>query len=119
MLAALPTGAVSGPGSVLLGIPLIAAMAAGVLLARRRPTVGWAGLLGGAALAGPVAGLLLGVLALASGGALGSDRLVDIGPSGWSVGLWGALVVAVGATIGALAARALHRGDPAPVRVDG
>ena len=118
ILAALPTGAVSGPGSVLLGIPLVAAMAAGVLLARRRPAVGWAGLLGGAALAGPVAGLLLGGAAVASAGALGPDRLGEIGPSGWSVGLWGALVVAVGATIGALAARALHRSEAAPARVD-
>jgi hypothetical protein len=117
VFAGLPHGAVSGPGTLLLGIPVAASMAAGALYARRRISFGdgtWGGLLGGAALAGPVAGVLLGLAALASGGALGSERLAEIGPDAGSVGLWGAVVVAVGAVLGAVAVRALSR----PVRVD-
>jgi hypothetical protein len=111
VLAGLPLHAVSGLGSALLGVPLVGAMACGALLARHRPTTSWVGLLGAAALAGPVAGVLLGVAAWASGGSLGSQRLTEIGPGVWSVGGWAALVVSAGAVVGALAVRALHRPD--------
>jgi hypothetical protein len=114
VFAGLPHGAVSGPGTLLLGVPLVASMAAGVLYARRRGGSTWGSVLGGAALAGPVAGILLGLAAFASGGALGNERLAVIGPNAGSVGLWGGVVVAVGAVVGAVAVRALSR----PVRVD-
>jgi hypothetical protein len=114
VFAGLPHSAVSGPGSLLLGVPLVAAMVAGALYAGRLTDSSWGGLLGGAALAGPVAGVLLGLAALASGGALGSQRLAVIGPDAGGVGLWGGVVVAVGAVLGAVAVRALTR----PVRVD-
>jgi hypothetical protein len=114
VFAALPHSAVSGPGTLLLAVPLVAAMVAGGLHARRQHAAGWAGLLGGAVLAGPVAGVLLGLAALASTGGLGADRLTVIGPAGWSVGLWGAVVVAVGSVVGAVAVRAIRR----PTRVE-
>jgi hypothetical protein len=110
VLAGLPDRAVAGLGPLLLVIPMAGGMAAGWLLVRRRLRLaaggdggppGWAPLLGSAALAGPVAGVLLGLAGWASGGALGAGRLAVTGPSGWQVGLVGAIVVTVGALIAA------------------
>src|SRR5205085_4152446 len=73
-LAGLPSRPVGGWGALLLGVPLAAGMAAGWLLARRLrgadawDAATWVSLLGSAALAGPVAGLALGLAAVAAGG---------------------------------------------------
>jgi hypothetical protein len=116
VLAGLPDSAVSGLGPLLLGLPMAGGMAAGWLLVRRRlrqaaageaPLPGWAGLLGPAALTGPVAGALLGLAGWLSGGPLGSGRLAVIGPDGGQVALVGALVVAVGALLAAAATKVL------------
>ncbi|GAB3798739.1 cell division protein PerM [Micromonospora zhanjiangensis] len=123
LLAGLPHGPVGGFGAALLLVPVLAGIGAGVLLYRRirRSTgpgagteVGWGPLLGAAATAGPVAAVLLGLAALVSGGSLGAGRLARIGPVSWQVALVAALVVAVGAMIGAAAVRAFatpDRGD--------
>jgi hypothetical protein len=118
VLAALPSTAVSGVAAPLLGIPMAGGMAAGWLLVRRRlrlaqrgePLPAWGPLLGAAAAAGPAAGVLLGLAAWASGGSLGSGRLSVTGPTGWLVGLVGAVVVGVGVVIGAAATRVLAGG---------
>jgi hypothetical protein len=118
VLAGLPGTAVSGLAAPLLGIPMAGGMAAGWLLARRRlravargePEPTWGSLLGAAAAAGPAAGVVLGLIAWASGGPLGSGRLAQTGPDGWWVGLVSALVVAVGAVIAAAATRVLAGG---------
>ncbi|WP_431931921.1 cell division protein PerM [Micromonospora sp. RP3T] len=115
LLAGLPRGPVDGLGSGLLAVPVLAAMAAGWLLARRllraaaedRAEVGWPELLVPAVLAGPVAGVLLGLLAAASGGPLGGGRLAEIGPAPWPVTAVATLVIAVGAVLGAAATRTL------------
>jgi Family of unknown function (DUF6350) len=116
VLVGLPTSAVGGPAALLLGVPLAGGMTAGWLLARRRlrraadragPAPTWAGLLGAAALAGPVAGLALGLLAWASGGSLGSGRLSVTGPVGWEVGVIATGVVALGALIATSATQVL------------
>ena len=111
VLAGLPDAAVSGLGPLLLGVPMAGGMAAGALLVRRRmqeaAAPGWGALLGGAVLAGPVTGALLGLAAWVSGGPLGSGRLAVTGPVGWRVAAVGALVVAVGAVIAAAGTRAL------------
>jgi hypothetical protein len=117
LLAGLPRGPVDGLGGALLAVPVLAAMAAGWLLARRllrvaaeeRAPVGWSALLVPAALAGPVAGVLLGLAAAASGGPLGGGRLADIGPAAWPVAGVATLVIAVGALLGAAAGRSLTR----------
>ncbi|MFC0031211.1 DUF6350 family protein [Micromonospora chaiyaphumensis] len=117
LLAGLPRGPVDGLGAALLAVPVLAAMAAGWLLARRllrlaaddRAPVGWSTLLVPAALAGPVAGLLLGLAAAASGGPLGGGRLAEIGPAPWPVAAVATLVVAAGALLGAAAGRTLTR----------
>ncbi len=111
VLAGLPSGPLSGIGPALLGVPLIAGLAAGILLARRSPLSerSWGGLLGAAALAGPVAGIVLQLAAAASGGALGSGRLSQLGPVDWRVGLFATGVIAVGTVFGAATARTLSR----------
>ncbi|MDG4806150.1 DUF6350 family protein [Micromonospora sp. WMMD1120] len=121
LLAGLPRGPVDGPGALLLAVPVLAGMVAGWLLARRMARLAgpersprrWAELLAPAALAGPVAGALLGVAAVVSGGPLGAGRLAQVGPVGWQVGAVAAAVIAVGALIGAAATRVLTR-TPAP-----
>ncbi|TDB99486.1 hypothetical protein E1091_06845, partial [Micromonospora fluostatini] len=69
--------------------------------------LGWPALLGPAALAGPVAGVVLAAAALVSGGSLGAGRLAEIGPVPWQVAAVTTAVVAVGAVLGAAATRAL------------
>jgi hypothetical protein len=117
LLAGLPDGPAGAAGIALLSVPVLAGATAGWLLAlrlaRHNPPGGaeksgtpWPLLLGGGVLAGPVAGLALGVLALLSGGPLGDDRLATIGPDPWQVGLVATAVVAAAAAAGAAAARA-------------
>lgn len=92
-------------------------MTAGWLLARRllRPDAdewappAWPALLGPAALAGPVVGLVVGLAAAASGGPLGGGRLAEIGPVPWQVAAVATAVVTVGALLGAAAAKVLDR----------
>jgi Family of unknown function (DUF6350) len=109
VLAGLPRSAASGFGVLLLGLPVAAGMVAGGLLARHRltgpdaPPLRWGPLIGAALLAGPVAGLLLGVAALVSGGDLGTGRLTDLGPVAWQVALVASGVVAIGSVLGAAA----------------
>ncbi|SCG34208.1 DUF6350 family protein [Micromonospora halophytica] len=115
LLAGLPSGPVDGFGAALLAVPVLAGMAAGWLLSRRllrpapddRTEPGWPALLGPAALAGPVVGLLAGLAAAASGGPLGGGRLAEIGPVPWQVGMVATAVVAVGALLGAAAGKVL------------
>jgi len=117
LLAGLPRGPVGGLGGGLLAVPVLAGMAAGWLLARRlarvaaeeRARVEWRALLVPAALAGPVAGVLLGVAAALSGGPLGGGRLAEIGPVWWQVAGVATAVVAAGALLGAAATRILTR----------
>ncbi len=112
VLVGLPTTSVSGFGVLLLGLPMAAGMVAGWLLVRRRlreaeAPLRWGGWTGGALLAGPVAGVLLGLAAVVSGGALGDGRLASMGPAGWEVGAVAAAVVALGALLGGVATHIL------------
>ncbi|XTZ15920.1 cell division protein PerM [Micromonospora echinospora] len=121
LLAGLPRGPVDGLGALLLAVPVLIGMAAGWLLARRllrsaaddRTPLHWGPLLGTAALAGPVAGLLVGAAAAVSGGPLGGGRLAEVGPVAWQVTAVATAVVTVGALLGAAATRAFTR-QPAP-----
>jgi hypothetical protein len=118
VLAGLPTTPVSGWTAPLLGLPLAAGMAAGALLIRRQarertgrpgaPVPGWGPVVLAGLVAGPVAGVLLGLAAWASGGPLGSGRLAHTGPAVLPVALVAAGVVAVGALIGAATMRVLE-----------
>jgi hypothetical protein len=105
LLAGLPEGPLPGGMLWLLALPFVAGVLAGVRLARRG-AAGWRPLLGAAALTGPVAGVLVGVAALAAGGPLGGGRLAAVGPSAWQV----ALACTAGVTVAAVAGAAVHRG---------
>jgi hypothetical protein len=118
LFAGLPHAPIGGIGAALLALPLVAGLAAGWLLTRRRlraaanPPVGrrpmpvrWAGLIWSAAIAGPVAGLVLALAAVVSSGSLGGGRLSVVGPVAWQIGLLAAGVVAGGAILGAAATR--------------
>jgi hypothetical protein len=135
LLAGLPNGPMGAAGVALLAVPVLAGLAAGWLLVLRlnRDSTGvvhigeqskrgrarpgeraehpWSLVLGGGLIAGPAAGLLLGLLSRASGGPLGDGRLATIGPDPWPVALVATAVVAVSAAIGASAARTF---GPAP-----
>jgi len=121
LLAGLPVERPATWAGVLLGVPLLAGVLAGVTAARRRlPGERWASTLLGAALAGPVAGGLLGVAAYAAGGPLGSGRLAAVGPSPWRVALVSAVEVTLFAVVGAASARILAtRPDRSSAAADG
>jgi len=91
-------------------VPLLAGFAAGYLtrarLARRSRPIASAGRLTMIGIGiGCFAGVVIGLLAWFSAGAMGPGRLVDAGPNGWLVGLAVGAEVAVGALIGMFAAR--------------
>jgi hypothetical protein len=114
LFAGLPHGSLGGAGAALLAVPLAAGMVAGGLLARRprwSAAGGWSGLLGAAVLAGPAAGLVLGLAGAVSAGPLGGGRLSQVGPVAVQVGLVATGVVAAGALLGAAATR-LATTDP-------
>jgi hypothetical protein len=130
--AALPDGALRGAANALLGLPLLAGVAAGWLLTRRRlrprdgvadrtsggsrerspATVRWGHLLTTSVLAGPVAGGLLALACLASRGDLTgvlSGAAGQVGPAPVRVGEIAAVVVALGCLLGALGTRPLYQ----------
>jgi hypothetical protein len=114
VFAALPDGPVGGIGPALLGAPLVAGLGAGLLLGRPRPAApgardGWGPLLGSAALAGPVAGLLVYLATVISRGSLGSGRLADVGCYDPLVAVFAAAIIGVGAVAGATTRRWLAR----------
>ncbi|GAA2015156.1 hypothetical protein GCM10009799_49240 [Nocardiopsis rhodophaea] len=102
LLAALPD---NGPAPVIslaaLAAPFIAGGVGGLLTQRSAPTlVGEAAPMWGF-VCGVATGAVLTVLSLIAGGSLGADRLSDVGPSAWQVGLITALEVGVTAAIAA------------------
>lgn len=96
LLAALPSGPLPVAVAVL---GLLVPLAAGVLAGRMVVRSGTATPLREAALSGPVAGALLGVLALLCTGSVGGGRLRAVGPSAWQVALALALEVALPAVL--------------------
>jgi hypothetical protein len=120
LLAALPGSAVAGwIGAAALGVPLLAGALAGRLVVgdleaqwdeeRRPEPLGRARTALEAAAVGPVCGSVVAGLAWLSGGAVGGERLTEVGPSPWRVGL--AVAVTVG--LGAVAAALVRRRQPA------
>ena len=105
ILGVLPQGSLAF-GFVGLLVPLLAGFLAAVLLRRRtaadvRPPALTERLLTGLGV-GVVAGVLLGLLAWWSGGALGPGRLVEVGPNPLLVGVLVAVEVGIGASLGLL-----------------
>ncbi|GAA4923042.1 cell division protein PerM [Actinoplanes utahensis] len=126
LVAGLPEGPMGTRGTLLLALPVIAAAIAGWALTQRLrfgrdnawrasgagpagTEPAWSMVLAPALFAGPVAGLVLGLLAWLSGGSLGSGRLSRIGPDPVQTGVMTAIVVAVAVGIGAAATRAFTK----------
>ncbi|NUT23457.1 MAG: hypothetical protein HOV77_30165 [Hamadaea sp.] len=115
VFAAMPESALGGLANAVLGLPLLAGITAGWLLTRRRlrprdgviPEVRWGHLLTGSILAGPVAGLALGLAAIAASGRL-TTAVGQVGPAPLSVALVGAGVTALGCLLGALGTRPIY-----------
>jgi Family of unknown function (DUF6350) len=121
LLAALPGDGTPPPAvrAVLL-LPVLAGVVAGWVIARRAPAGGLPSVLSGRAvraatyglLAGVLVALVVAVLAVLAGGALGPGYLAAVGPSGWQVAAALAVEVAVPAAITA----ALLPAPPDPAR---
>ncbi|MDG6105387.1 cell division protein PerM [Dactylosporangium aurantiacum] len=109
LLAGLPSTPATGWAPLLLGLPLAAALVAGWLLARRSlrndPARGWLPLLGAAALAGPVAGLLLGLVSVAASGSIGGGGLQRVGPNAGEVAFVAMLMVTIGTVLATAATK--------------
>ncbi|WP_342751403.1 cell division protein PerM [Murinocardiopsis flavida] len=109
MLAALPD---NGPAPVLslaaLAAPFLAGAIGGALTLRRAPTqVNEAAPMWGFA-CGAATGLVCAALAQLAGGPVGAQRLADVGPSAWQVGLVTALEVGLSAAVVAWLANWWH-----------
>jgi uncharacterized protein DUF6350 len=115
LLAGLPAGPMGGVGVLLLAVPVLAGLCAGVMLISRlrrdleQAEPRWALVLGSAVLAGPAGGLLIGLLCWFSSGSLGAGKLAVIGPDPWLTGALAAGVIAVSASLGAAAARTFRK----------
>jgi hypothetical protein len=107
LLAALPASGIPGwVGLLALLVPLVGGGLAGRIVVGRlgeSPSARRTAL--EAALVGPVAGATLALLAWLSGGAAGGERLVEVGPAPWSVGLAFGAAVSAGAVAAALLRR--------------
>ncbi|MGN6333085.1 MAG: cell division protein PerM, partial [Motilibacteraceae bacterium] len=118
VLAAVPSDpSLPLPVRAVVLLPVLAGALAGWMAVRREPAparaqgnglhaVPWRALglaAARAALAGPVAAVLVAAPAALSGGAVGGDRLVDVGPPVWWLALAVTLEVAVGAALAAAA----------------
>lgn len=123
VLAAVPSHPLNAWSAALLAVPLLAGMISGWLLARRQlragvespgglRTVTWGRLLMPAALAGPVAGTLLGLAALASRGSVGAGRLTEMGAAAWPLAAVAAAVVGAGVLVGASVTKGTARRRP-------
>jgi hypothetical protein len=107
LLAALPTGGHgAGPGwlaAVMLAVPYLAGIVAGVLVVRLAPASG----LESAPIRGFCCGLLtggvLGVGAAFAGGPLGDGRMTAVGPSPWQIATVASLEVGIAAAVAAAA----------------
>jgi len=103
LLAALPPGQHPVmPGwlePTVLALPYLAGGIGGLLLVRAAPalTLDEAPVWG--LVSGVVSGLVLALLAAASGGPLGEGRLAAVGPSAWEVGIVSALEIGVSAAV--------------------
>ncbi|MFF5230119.1 DUF6350 family protein [Dactylosporangium sp. NPDC000521] len=109
LLAGLPSTPATGWAPLLLGLPLAAALVAGWLLARRSLRSdagrGWLPLLGAAALAGPVAGVLLGLTSVAASGSVGGGGLELVGPRAGEVAFVAMLMVTIGTVLATAATK--------------
>jgi hypothetical protein len=115
ILGALPPAGALGWGFLGLLVPVLAGFIIALVVRPRLvrelgPAAGTRSFIATGLLIGVAGGILLGLLAWASAGSAGPGRLVDVGPSPWLVGLFGALEIGIAAALGLIAGRS-GRGD--------
>ncbi|WP_394350507.1 cell division protein PerM [Nocardiopsis quinghaiensis] len=117
MLAAVPeNGAAPVASLIALAVPFVAGAMGGVLTQRSAPdVVSEAAPLWGF-VCGVTTGMLCAALAEVAGGPLGGERLSEVGPSAWQVGLVAALEVGVAAAVAAWTANWWYTRGRRPVR---
>jgi hypothetical protein len=117
MLAALPSNGAAPAASLLaLAVPFVAGAVGGALTQRSAPdVVSEAAPLWGF-VCGVTTGLLCAALAALAGGPLGGERLIEVGPSAWQVGLVAALEVGVAAAVVAWVANWWYTRGERPAR---
>ncbi|MBC7374388.1 MAG: hypothetical protein H7323_10410 [Frankiales bacterium] len=102
LLGGLPSDGVPGwVGLLALAVPLLAGVLAGAVLVRLRPGTGRSRTLLEAVVVGPATGLVLGLAAWTSGGAVGGGRLAEVGPGEAAVFLAVTALVGAGSLAGA------------------
>jgi hypothetical protein len=106
LFAMVPGAGETNLAYAVLAIPLLAGLAAGLLVIRRSETLrpelcALSGLV-----AGPVAGVLIMAAAWASSGRVGAGQLATLGPTGWMVG------ASVAVQVGVVAAATAWIGSP-------
>lgn len=117
VLAGVPSGPLPGPAWLLMALPVLLGLVAGLLLVRRRlrprrsrsgdtvfPEPRWGRMLGAGALSGPVAGLVLGAMTVAAAGRLDGGQAFPVGAVAWQTALAGTVAIGLGAMLGVLAA---------------
>lgn len=107
IFGALPQHAPVG-GFLWLLVPVLIGFFAALLIRRRsdkagRPAPTLTGQLSAGGGIGLVAGLLLGLAAWASAGAMGPGRLAEVGPNPWLVGVLAAVEIGIAACLGMIA----------------
>ncbi|HZM79540.1 MAG TPA: DUF6350 family protein, partial [Candidatus Limnocylindrales bacterium] len=120
-MAGLPDGPMQGPLWLLLGLPALAGLGAGLLLVRRRlrprrsrsgdtlvPVPHWGRMLMSAGLAGPIGGLLMAAASFAASGQL-DDGEPALGPVVWRASLFAMLALGAGALLGVSGAYIFRR----------
>jgi hypothetical protein len=104
-----PEGDLPWWGLLVLVVPLCCGAVAGAVVYRRMPRDSSAADAAvSAALAATVAGLVVGMAAGLSGGSLGEDRMTELGPVGWQVGVAAAVEMALAAAVVAWEAHRRH-----------
>jgi hypothetical protein len=114
LLGAVPTGTPPAVAWLVLAVPVLAGVVAGVLLVRHTLPRSLPRAAASGVAVGPPAGLVVGVLTALAGGSLGAHRLAWLGPDPWLTGLAVAGEIAVVTAVAAVVASWLTRRRIAP-----
>ncbi|MGH3803227.1 MAG: cell division protein PerM, partial [Pseudonocardiaceae bacterium] len=101
LFAAVPTTQANVAAALLLLIPPLAGIAAGVVLSVRRSSATSGSVLFGSVLIGVLSGALLGGVSLLASGAAGAGAMAKFGPVAWQIALLSAGSIAAGSLLGA------------------